>query len=98
MFFRDEQIYQFNLLPEAGHRRPAFINLQQYWVDNFWSNAAQCCTQAELRWQNKIIGVTPGPIASPPASPRPKGIHLLHRLADRRRRARSRSVRYWASK
>ena len=30
VFFRDEQIYQFDLLPETGHRRPAFINLQQY--------------------------------------------------------------------
>lgn len=30
VFFRDQQIYAFDLLPEEGHRRPAFINLQQY--------------------------------------------------------------------
>ncbi len=29
VFFRDALAYQFDLLPEAGHRRPAFINLQQ---------------------------------------------------------------------
>ena len=60
VFFRDEQIYQFNLLPEAGHRRPAFINLQQYWVEQFLVERCAMLPQAELRWQNKIIGVTPG--------------------------------------
>jgi len=30
VFLRDEEVYSFNLLAEAGHRRPAFINLQQY--------------------------------------------------------------------
>jgi len=35
VFFRDEQVYQFDLQPEPGHRRPAFINLQQYYVEQF---------------------------------------------------------------
>jgi 3-(3-hydroxy-phenyl)propionate hydroxylase len=30
VFFGDRKVYEFNLLPEGGHRRPAFINLQQY--------------------------------------------------------------------
>ena len=30
VFRGDRQIYSFDLLPEEGHRRPAFINLQQY--------------------------------------------------------------------
>ena len=34
--FRDErQIYDFNLLPEEGHKRPAFINLQQPYFEKF---------------------------------------------------------------
>jgi 3-(3-hydroxy-phenyl)propionate hydroxylase len=34
--FRDERlIYDFNLLPEEGHRRPAFINLQQPYFEKF---------------------------------------------------------------
>ena len=59
VFFRDEQIYQFNLQPEAGHRRPAFINLQQYWVEQFLVERCLGLPQAELRWQNKVVGVTP---------------------------------------
>ena len=35
VFFRDEQVYQFDLQPEGGHKMPAFINLQQYYVEQF---------------------------------------------------------------
>lgn len=29
VFFQQREVYDFNLLPEEGHRMPAFINLQQ---------------------------------------------------------------------
>src|SRR5215475_7327317 len=35
VFFRGEQVYEFNLQPETGHQRPAFINLQQYYVEGY---------------------------------------------------------------
>src|SRR6478735_5201126 len=35
VFFKDEQVYNFDLLPEEGHERPAFINLQQYYVEGY---------------------------------------------------------------
>ena len=35
VFFRDELVYRFDLLPEPGHRRPAFVNLQQYWFEEY---------------------------------------------------------------
>jgi 3-(3-hydroxy-phenyl)propionate hydroxylase len=34
VFFRDDLVYAFDLQPEPGHRRPAFINLQQYHVEH----------------------------------------------------------------
>ena len=31
IFLKEElQVYEFDLLPEDGHKRPAFVNLQQY--------------------------------------------------------------------
>lgn len=34
--YRDErEVYTFNLLPEEGHKRPAFINLQQPYFEQF---------------------------------------------------------------
>ena len=33
VFFGNRQVYDFNLLPEDGHKYPAFINLQQYYCE-----------------------------------------------------------------
>lgn len=35
VFHDDRQIFEFNLLPEQGHRNPAFINLQQPYFEKF---------------------------------------------------------------
>ncbi|MCB1383984.1 MAG: FAD-dependent monooxygenase, partial [Notoacmeibacter sp.] len=35
VFFDERQVYGFDLLPEGGHKRPAFINLQQYYFEKF---------------------------------------------------------------
>ncbi len=32
-YWGDEEIYHYDLLPEQGHKNPAFINLQQYHVE-----------------------------------------------------------------
>ena len=58
VFFRAEQVYQFDLLPEPGHRRPAFINLQQYYVEQFLVERAGELRHAQLRWRNRVVGVT----------------------------------------
>jgi 3-(3-hydroxy-phenyl)propionate hydroxylase len=35
VFLESDLVYQFDLLPEPGHKRPAFINLQQYYVEAY---------------------------------------------------------------
>ena len=47
----------FDLLPEAGHERPAFINLQQYYVEGYLVERARELPTLELRWKNKVVGV-----------------------------------------
>ncbi|HEX6980731.1 MAG TPA: FAD-dependent oxidoreductase [Alphaproteobacteria bacterium] len=61
VFFRDRQVYAFDLLPEGGHRFPAFINLQQYYVEQYLVETAQALPQIDLRWKNRVVGVVPGP-------------------------------------
>jgi 3-(3-hydroxy-phenyl)propionate hydroxylase len=56
VFFRDEPIYSFNLLPETGHQRPAFINLQQYYVEGYLLDRARQLPNLEIRWKNKVVG------------------------------------------
>uniref|UniRef100_E1TIJ7 Monooxygenase FAD-binding protein n=1 Tax=Burkholderia sp. (strain CCGE1003) TaxID=640512 RepID=E1TIJ7_BURSG len=64
VFLKDELVYTFNLQPEAGHHRPAFINLQQYYVEGFLLERAQEMPNIEIRWKSKVVGIeqsgTPG--------------------------------------
>ncbi|CAE6840671.1 3-(3-hydroxy-phenyl)propionate/3-hydroxycinnamic acid hydroxylase [Paraburkholderia aspalathi] len=57
VFLKDELVYTFNLQPEAGHNRPAFINLQQYYVEGFLLERAQEMPNLEIRWKSKVVGV-----------------------------------------
>lgn len=57
VFFQDELVYTFNLLPEGGHHRPAFINLQQYYVEAFLYERARELPGLELRWKNKVVDI-----------------------------------------
>ncbi|ASL47008.1 3-(3-hydroxy-phenyl)propionate/3-hydroxycinnamic acid hydroxylase [Burkholderia sp. AD24] len=57
VFLKDELVYTFNLQPEAGHNRPAFINLQQYYVEGFLLERAQELPNLEIRWKSKVVGV-----------------------------------------
>jgi 3-(3-hydroxy-phenyl)propionate hydroxylase len=49
VFFDTRQVYAFDLLPEDGHRRPAFINLQQYYVEHFCIEAAAKTGMIDIR-------------------------------------------------
>ncbi|WP_153101824.1 FAD-dependent oxidoreductase [Paraburkholderia hayleyella] len=59
VFVRDELVYAFDLLPEAGHRRPAFINLQQYYVEGYLLECAEARPEIEIRWGHKVSGIEP---------------------------------------
>jgi 3-(3-hydroxy-phenyl)propionate hydroxylase len=53
-------VYQFDLLPEDGHARPAFINLQQYYLEHHLVARAAELPGIDLRWRNKVTGLEPG--------------------------------------
>jgi 3-(3-hydroxy-phenyl)propionate hydroxylase len=59
VFFRDALVYTFDLLPEPGHRRPAFINLQQYYCEAFLHERAGRLRDVQLRWKNRVVAVQP---------------------------------------
>jgi 3-(3-hydroxy-phenyl)propionate hydroxylase len=57
VFHRDQELYDFDLLPEAGHKMPAFINLQQYYVEGFLVDRALELPHIKLRWKNRLTGL-----------------------------------------
>ncbi len=58
VFFHDELAYQFDLLPEPGHKRPAFVNLQQYHLEECMVGRLAELGHA-VRWKNKAVGIAP---------------------------------------
>ncbi len=55
-FFREEEVFNFNLLPEADHKRPGMINLQQYYLEQY---LVERCVElgVDLRWKNRVVSV-----------------------------------------
>ncbi len=69
VFFDEREIYDFDLLPSSGHNRPAFINLQQYYLEEFMVRRVFDLQAAgapiEIRGKNKVtaIGTHPDHVA-----------------------------------
>jgi 3-(3-hydroxy-phenyl)propionate hydroxylase len=58
VFLKDSPLYSFDLQPETGHERPAFINLQQYYVEAYLVERAAELPNIEIRWLHKVTGIT----------------------------------------
>jgi 3-(3-hydroxy-phenyl)propionate hydroxylase len=57
VFLGDELVYSFDLLPEDGHKMPAFINLQQYYLEKALVDRVEELPAIDLRWKNRVTGV-----------------------------------------
>ena len=61
VFFKDDLVYSFDLLPEDGHKMPAMINLQQYYLEEYLVEACGRSERVDLRWKHKLIGLQQEP-------------------------------------
>ncbi|PLW82404.1 FAD-dependent oxidoreductase [Kineobactrum sediminis] len=57
VYFHEDQIYEFNLLPESHHKVPAFINLQQYYFEEYMVERCMEMPLIDLRWLHKVAAV-----------------------------------------
>src|ERR1700729_3087273 len=57
IFHGDSLLYQFDLLPEQGHKRPAFINLQQFYAEAYLVDRVTVLPDISLRWCNRVVGL-----------------------------------------
>ena len=64
VFFDERKVYEFNLLPEDGHKNPAFINLQQYHFEKFLVDRVRELEAQgkpiEIRGNNRVTAVDAG--------------------------------------
>jgi 3-(3-hydroxy-phenyl)propionate hydroxylase len=63
VYFRDRQVFAFNLQAEPGHKRPAFINLQQYYFEkHLVDRALELAARGkpiELRGGSRVTAIHP---------------------------------------
>lgn len=63
VFHGEDRVFEFNLLPEEGHKNPAFINLQQPYFEKFLVEEIRAArgegAPIEIRGKNAVTGVTP---------------------------------------
>ena len=57
VLFRDRTVYRFDLLAEDGHHYPAFINLQQYYVEEYLVAACRATGRVDLRWKHRLAAI-----------------------------------------
>ncbi|MEE8495982.1 MAG: FAD-dependent oxidoreductase [Xanthomonadales bacterium] len=59
IFFGDskEPVYGFNVLEEEDQQFPGFINLQQYYVEEYLKDEIDTRELTEIRWENEVTAV-----------------------------------------
>jgi 3-(3-hydroxy-phenyl)propionate hydroxylase len=57
VFHREAEVFAFDLLPEAGHQRPAFINLQQFHLEQACIEAALESGLVDIRWGHELSSI-----------------------------------------
>ncbi len=76
-FHRDCEVFNFDLLPEEGHKMPAFVNLQQYYVEEYLVEQAQANDLIDLRFKNKVTDVSQNPDFATVQAETPDGVYTL---------------------
>ncbi|WP_439594608.1 FAD-dependent oxidoreductase [Falsiroseomonas sp.] len=56
VFHGQREAFAFDLLPEAGHEYPAFVNIPQYHVEA-WLVEACAAASVDLRWRHAVTGL-----------------------------------------
>jgi 3-(3-hydroxy-phenyl)propionate hydroxylase len=57
VFCGEELLFSFDLLPEEGHKMPAFINLQQFYLEKALVDRALELENIDLRGKNRVVGL-----------------------------------------
>ncbi|MBP7240898.1 FAD-dependent oxidoreductase [Amaricoccus sp.] len=61
IFWRDasDPVYRYDTRPLKDQKRPGFVNIQQYYIEEFLVEALAELPNVELRWGHKVEAVTP---------------------------------------
>lgn len=80
VFWKDDAdpIYEFDLLPLKDQKYPAFINLQQYYVEEYLLEELSQFDNVDIRWANEVVGIDVGEDGVTVSVAAPDGEYQLH--------------------
>ncbi len=76
-FFNDDEVFNFNLLPQPDFKRPGMVNLQQYYLEEYEIKRAKELPNLDLRFCNKVVSVSPESNGATLKVETPDGIYTL---------------------
>ncbi len=76
----DEPIHQFDMLPVKDQKNPGFINIQQYYLEDYLCDALEAMDNVDIRWGHKVSDIISGDDDSLLTVETPDGSYQL--LAD----------------
>ncbi|GAB1436573.1 FAD-dependent oxidoreductase [Sphaerotilus sulfidivorans] len=76
-FLDTEEVFHFDLLPEAGHERPGMVNLQQYYLEEYLVARARALPGLEMRFRHKVTQVEPHGLGATLQVETPQGAFTL---------------------
>ena len=54
---RPDPIFEFDMLPLKHQQMPGFVNLQQYWAEEFLVDALATRSEVDLRWGHQVVAI-----------------------------------------
>lgn len=59
VFWKDktDPVYQFDMLAVKGQKNPAFVNIQQYYVEDFLVDALEAMDNVDIRWGHRVTDI-----------------------------------------
>ena len=52
-----EPVYQFDMLPLKDQKNPGFINIQQYYLEDYLIDALEALDNVEIRWGHTLSDI-----------------------------------------
>lgn len=76
-FFREDEVYNFNLRPQDDHKRPGMINLQQYYLEEFEVQRARELPNLDLRFKSRVVSVSQDKLGATLQVETPDGMYSM---------------------
>lgn len=59
LFWQDKRdpVYQFDMLPLRDQKNPGFVNIQQYYIEEYLLDMLESMDNVDIRWGNRVSGI-----------------------------------------